>query len=309
MAHETHGAVGPVKVVEDTPSSVGLMVRAALPALPGVNALPGVRRTGSTLPDLELVRRGVAVDRSHVDAYAAVCGFPAKDTLPLPYLHMLAFPLHMSVMTDPSFPFPAMGTVHLENVITRHRPTTDRDRYDVSVRAANLRSHAKGKAFDLLTQVKVDDEVVWEEVSTYLRRGKGDESAPAGLDVPMVDDGGVEWRLPADLGRRYAAVSGDRNPIHTSNLAAKAFGFPRAIAHGMYTAARALAAVGPAHGESFAWDVEFAKPVLLPSTVAVRVAPDASPAHTGTALGAGFSYVVWSPKNARLHLSGSVRPL
>ena len=54
--------------------------------------------------------------------------------------------------------------------------------------------------------------------------------------------GGVEWRLPGDLGRRYAAVSGDRNPIHLYALTAKAFGFPRQIAHGMWSKARCLAA-------------------------------------------------------------------
>ena len=51
------------------------------------------------------------------------------------------------------------------------------------------------------------------------------------------------WRLPADLGRRYAAVSGDHNPIHLYPLTAKAFGFPRQIAHGMWTKARCVAAM------------------------------------------------------------------
>src|SRR5688572_18732590 len=101
----THGDAGPVKVVEQPPSSVALMLKAALPALPGVNALPGVRRSGSTLPDVELVRRGIDVDPSHVAAYSSVCGFPAKDTLPLTYLHMLAFSLYMQVMIDFAFPF------------------------------------------------------------------------------------------------------------------------------------------------------------------------------------------------------------
>lgn len=114
------------------------------------------------------------------------------------------------------------------------------------------------------------------------------------------------WQLDAGVGRRYAAVSGDRNPIHTSALGARAFGFPRAIAHGMYTAARALADVGAARGESYVWQVEFAKPVLLPSTVTVRIAADDA---AGTGPAGGFTFAAWDARTGRRHLSGTVAPL
>src|SRR5947209_4276264 len=202
------------RVLEGAPSSLSLMVRAALPAVPGVAAVPGLRKSGEELPDLTLERRTVPIDPDHVRAYAEVCGFPHKDALPLPYLHMLAFPLHMTLLTDRSFPFPAMGLVHLENTIEQLRRVTSRERFDVRVSAADLRPHAKGRAFDMLTEVRVDGEPVWREVSTYLRRGGGDSSAPDGLEIPPAQGNGTQWKLPAGLGRRYAAVSGDRNPIH-----------------------------------------------------------------------------------------------
>jgi acyl dehydratase len=290
-------ADGDVKVIEDAPSAVPLMLKAALPMLPGIGNLPGVRKSATELPDLVLARKGVPVDRGHVDAYAEVCGFPRKDALPLPYLHMLAFPLHMTMLTDQSFPFPAMGTVHLENTITQHRPVTARERFDVTVSADNLRGHAKGKVFDMLTEVRVDGEVVWEEVSTYLRRGRGDEAATAGMDIPVVEDGGVEWRLPADLGRRYAAVSGDRNPIHLYAATAKAFGFPRQIAHGMWSKARCVAAVENRLPDSVRVEVAFKTPILLPATVrfATRAEDD----------GLGFALV--NPRKGAPHLAGRAR--
>src|SRR5687768_15603611 len=102
------------RVVEGTPHPLPLMLKAALPALPGINLLPGIAKHGGELPDLALTRHDVPVDPAHVTAYAAVCGFPHKDTVPVTYPHMLAFPLHMAIMTDASFPFPAVGTVHLE---------------------------------------------------------------------------------------------------------------------------------------------------------------------------------------------------
>ena len=135
-------------------------------------------------------------------------------------------------------------------------------------------------------------------MSTYLARGlfllgegAADDRTPFEPPTPT-----GRWTLAADAGRRYAAVSGDRNPIHVSSLAAKAFGFPRAIAHGMFTASLALATVGAARGDAFDWSVTFAKPVLLPSTVNVRVAPS----------GSGFSLAAWSSVP---HLTGSVTPL
>jgi acyl dehydratase len=286
--------VAETRVLDDAPGSVPLMIKAALPALPGVSSLPGLRKTAKDLPDLELVRRGVAVDPGHVAAYAGVCGFPRKDALPLPYLHMLAFPLHMTMLTDGSFPFPAMGMVHLENTITQHRPTTVSETYDVSVRADNLRGHAKGRVFDMLTEVKVGDEVVWEEVSTYLRRGRGDESAGAGMDLTTVSEGGVDWRLDGDLGRRYAAVSGDRNPIHLYAATAKAFGFPRQIAHGMWSKARCVAALENRLPEAVRVDVAFKTPILLPTTVRFHADTD----------GKQQRFTLANPKSGAPHVIG-----
>ena len=288
------------RVLDEAPGSLPLMLKAALPAVPGLSSLPGLRKTGRELPDLTLTRRAVPVDPAHVAAYASVCGFPRKDTLPVPYLHMLAFPLHMALLTDPTFPFPAMGTVHLENTITQHRALTARERYDVTVSAANLRPHPKGRIFDMLTEVSVDGEVVWDEVSTYLRRGGGDESAAGGLDVPVVTDGGVDWRLPGDLGRRYAAVSGDRNPIHLYGVTAKAFGFPRQIAHGMWSKARCIAAVENRLPDAVRVEVAFKTPVLLPATVRF--------ASTTAVDGRGPAFSLVNPKSGAPHLAGRTTP-
>lgn len=122
-----------------------------------------------------------------------------------------------------------------------------------------------------------------------------DADAPAWH--PPVPTG--SWRLGADTGRRYAEVSGDRNPVHLSRLTARLFGFRRPIAHGMYTAGRALADVGPAAGHTFVWTAEFTKPLLLPATVAVSVAASDD----------GYAYTVWRQGAGRPYLTGEVRPL
>src|SRR5687768_10843699 len=126
-----------VRTLDGDGGGLATMVRAALPTLPGVNQLPGIRKTGRDLPDVEVRREDVAVARAHVDAYSRVCGFPVKDVVPLTYLHLLAFPLHMSLMADQAFPFPAIGTVHLENEITRLRPVAVGEQVSVAAHADN----------------------------------------------------------------------------------------------------------------------------------------------------------------------------
>jgi len=206
-----------------------------------IGLLPGNRRAG-TLPDLELVRRGVVADRDHLARYDRVCGFRLTDRLPATYPHVLAFPLAMRLMSAPGFPFPVVGLVHVGNRITVRRPVDAGTPLDLSVTARDLRGHDRGRQFDVVATASSGGEEVWRGVSTYLRRDRPGERRAEGehRDPPPPDT--ARWRVPARVGADYAAVSGDHNPIHTSRLGARLFGFPGPIAHGMWTKARALAA-------------------------------------------------------------------
>lgn len=260
------------KTLDSSPSILPLYARAALPMIPGASLLPFVPGGGGEIPDgLDLELTGVRAEAADVAAYAKVCGFALRDALPPTYPHMLAFPLHMAVMSDGSFPFGAVGLVHVENSIAQRRPIGIDEEMTIRVRPTKLQPHPKGKTFSLETEVLVDGEVVWESVSTMLRRGgsggeaskqeKGFEPLPA--DAPA----SAEWKLDGGLGRRYGGVSGDRNPIHMHSLTAKPLGFPGAIAHGMWTKARALAQLESKLPESFEVEVRFRKPILLPARV------------------------------------------
>jgi acyl dehydratase len=289
-----------IRSFDKAPSTAPLMLKAVLPAIPVVGGLPGIKHGSDTVPDLVLERRGVGIDPKHLAKYNEVCEFGRGDTVPATYPHMAAFALHMTLMTDASFPFAPMGLVHLRNSITQHRPIGVGETFDVSVTAADLRPHPKGRLIDLLTSASIDGEVVWEEVTTLFSRGKdgGDEAtAPplAGVEAP---DGPVQWKLPGDLGRRYGAVSGDRNPIHLYPITAKAFGFPRNIAHGMWTKARALAALQNKLSDAFTIDVEFKKPILLPSTVVFGNRTDGDVITLG----------VTSARKPSTHLVGRISP-
>ena len=277
-----------------------VMLKAALPAVPGLNQLPGIKKTGGALPDLTLRRDDVVVERGEVDRYAAVCGFPVRDVAPVPYLHMLAFPLHMQLMTDAAFPFPAIGSVHLENTITQHRPVAIGETVSLSLTADNLRASTKGRAWDMNVVGTVGDEVVWESVSTYLRVGKGDkEHGDPGLSLSSVDAKGPVWSIPENIGRTYGTVSGDRNPIHLYPLTAKALGFPRHIAHGMWSKARCIAALENRLPNAVKVEVAFKKPIFLPGKAQFGADKTAT----------GYDFTLVNPKNGAPHLLGRTTAL
>ncbi|GGD92022.1 MaoC family dehydratase [Caballeronia grimmiae] len=233
--------------------------------------LPGLFRRGRApeLPALRLVRPDVRLDAEHIGRYARVCGFIPEHGVPLTFPHVLAFPLHLMMLTDPSFPWPALGMVHLANSVRLRRPLAAGQRVRIEVECGPVVTHDKGHAFTLHTRIYRRGEAVWDGDSVYLKRCVRSESAAPLLraaetpHMPLVRE--ARWQLPAQLGRDYAKASGDFNPIHLHALSAKAFGFPRAIAHGMWTLGRTLAALSPskalaaghAHGE-------FKLPLYLP---------------------------------------------
>ena len=286
----------PTVVLPGVPGLGGLYARGA-----GLAVARRVRSGPSTLPSVDYVVRGVRASSEHLTEYQHLLGESASDELPAGFVHVLAFPVATALMVRSDFPLSLVGLVHLANRVTQRRPLTLGDALDVRASAADLRPHRSGTQVDLVTEVSVDGALAWRGVSTYLARGVflagsvDDSSAPFSPPTPT-----GRWTLDGDVGRRYAAVSGDRNPIHLSALSAKALGFPRAIAHGMYTASRALADVGAGRGDAFDWSVEFVKPVLLPGTVTVRVA--GAPAD-------GFTFAGWDARSGKPHLTGSVRPL
>ncbi|MBV4486528.1 acyl dehydratase [Pseudomonas sp. SWRI153] len=241
------------------------------PSLPGLYSRAALRRkiTGTQLPGSGL-RCWVDIDGKRLAAYRKVCGFVDDGLLPPTYPHILAFALQMQLLTARDFPFPLLGLIHLSNRIRVLRPMGAISRAQVSVRVRNLQPHPKGATFDLLTTL--DDQLgpLWEAESQMLCRGVKLEGEALARDwEPSLDLLEVaRWTAPADIGRQYAKVSGDYNPIHLSAASAKLFGFPTAIAHGLWNKARTLAALAdhlPKANLEIA--VHFRKPVRLPSEV------------------------------------------
>lgn len=247
------------RVLDESPSLGGLYVKAVLPA----------RGRPDTLPDLRLELPETAADLTHIAAYRRVCDLPFREVLPATYPHVLAFPLHLALLTDSDFPFAAMGCVHVSNRIEQRRPLGLTESLDLAVWAESLAPHRRGRTVTIVSEASARGEVLWRDETVLLKPGAGgapDAQKSGGLPVEP-PTGPARWDLPNGLGRGYAAVSGDRNPIHLYDVTAKALGFRRHIAHGMWIKARCLAELDNRLPPSFAVEVAFKKPIELPSQV------------------------------------------
>jgi acyl dehydratase len=291
-----------------SPRILPLYARAAAATfVPGAGRLPflpGGGRDADIPTGLELELADVAIDPGHLAAYAKVCRFALRDEVPATYLHVVAFPLHLRLMSDGRFPFGAVGLIHVANRIEHRRAVRLDARLSIRVRATALEPHPRGRSFTIVSEARAGDEVVWTEETTILRRessnGGRQPSARSSGDTADEPPASAQWRLPGDLGRRYAGVSGDRNPIHMHNVPAKLLGFPRAIAHGMWTTARCLAALENRLPAAFAVEARFRRPVLLPSTVTFGSAQDD---------GGAIRFAVRAARDGTPHLDGRVEPL
>ena len=248
------------------PSGLMNLVRAA------AGALPFVPR-GDTLPDRTLTVDELTIDPANVAAYANVTGLRFGDAVPLTYPFALTFPTVMSLVTGFDFPFAAMGSVHIENHITQHRPILVTDTVSAQVHAANLREHRRGLLGDIVTNANVGNENAWHQVTTFLhqqRTSLSDEPKPPQKQPKPGPPNAVLRITPGQI-RHYASVGGDHNPIHTNPIAAKLFGFPTVIAHGMFTAAAVLANIEGQLTDAVKYSVRFAKPVVLPARAGLYV--------------------------------------
>ncbi|WP_026470419.1 MaoC family dehydratase [Alkanindiges illinoisensis] len=253
-----------------------------------------------TLPQAEYIVDRLNIDEKHLKAYNDICTFKNDGTVPAMYLAVLAQSLQMSMMTEEPFPFALLGMVHIRNVVRQTRKIEANEVLTLSCKFGELRPHDKGQQFDFITAASVNGEQVYSGVTTYLVRQKVEAAAKSDKPKDNCKPGynnTQDWSIPENIGRRYAAISGDVNLIHIHEYTAKAFGFKRAIAHGMWTKARSLAALGDLP-DAYEADVQFKLPVFIPTKVTLQSVKDSN-----------ILFELCDTKTGKPHLSGQVTSL
>ncbi len=281
------------QILAQMPSAEALYLRAATTVFRRPKGRP-------TLPTPAVRVENVGVDARHLSAYREVCGFADSEILPITFPHVMAGALHLQLMTRSEFPLPMLGLVHIRNSIQQSRGLRADELFSVNARIGEARDVRQGLEFDLLTEFEADGQVVWQEASTILFRVPGPKTAggkpPPAPPSPLAEY--ASFDAPADIGRRYASVGKDYNPIHLAPLPAKLFGFKRHIAHGMWSLARCAALLeGSAGGVPSQLDVQFKQPLFLPGRVALKYLKNAD----------GTEYALLSRTSNKVHLSGTLR--
>lgn len=292
-----------VTVLQAPPSSLSVLTR----GLRGI--LPLVGKQGRLTPETQLPTRAVElavdIDPERVGAYCDAVGLRNTGEVPVMYLYVLSFPLIMDLFLSDDFPAAAVGSVHVENTITRRRRVVSGERLTLRTSVGNLREHRKGMLIDFTTEFTDSDGAsVASEVSTMMIQQKTSLSGePSGPSPKEGRPGAPDALLTVDgaLIRRYASVGGDRNPIHMSPLGGKAFGFPSSIAHGAWTAAAVLRVVEGHIPDEVIYHVRFGRPVILPAKIGLFVTRDEA---TG-----GTEIVAKDLKKGFPHVTATVTPL
>ena len=258
-------------------SGTAPIVLNSLPNMPIILAKAAIKsgsyKVGDSLPAISAEWQNMPIDAQHLAQYNRICGF-AEHKMPATYLWTRAFPLIMRILVSKQFPLPAMGQVHLSNQISVHKTFDISKKITITAAVAHSKLSSKGLEWTMQLTADVEGLSVWSSQSTFLHRCKTGIERNSKI-IENADGESQQWTLAKDLGRRYAAISGDYNPIHLGALSAKLFGFKQAIAHGMWSKARCLAALDAVTPDSgYQVNVNFLKPVYLPSTVNFYAKPE-----------------------------------
>lgn len=271
-----------------------------------IGAKPVVK--SKTIPEATYVVKRLAIDVDHLNRYNHVCGFKDNSFLPPTYLCVLAQTLQMNMMVKEPFPFPILGLVHITNTVKQYRPIAQYETIELACSFGDLRPHDKGQQFDFITTAKINDELVYESTTTYLVRGKTSggkkPSEKQAKAVPASDNIHAIWNVSDNIGRTYAPISGDFNPIHIHAVTAKAFGFPTAIAHGMWSKARSIAEMGDLP-DAFEVEVAFKLPILLPAQVEL-IGEDTA---ASTPEKREVNFTLYDAKSDKPHITGTMKTL
>jgi hypothetical protein len=230
-----------------------------------------------------------------IQAYRELCGIGNDGNLPLLYPHVFTSSMHIHLITDKRFPASALGAVHSRMHIVQHEPIPESQKVDLHCRISDARTLKAGLETDITTTLCVEDKCLWESVSTYIFRGRkfgkpGDQHPWAHfeeLGEPTLE---AEWKVPVDMGKRYAKITGDYNPIHVSRFAAKLFGFKRDIVHGMWSLCRCLA-----HIPDFSYD----QPTRIDASFKGPIFMDSGCTMKGCETDGGYRFDLYNKGNSR----------
>lgn len=213
------------------------------------------------------------IDAMQLRRYRDDFGF-AREAIPLTFWYLAAQRAQVATMLDEAFPFRLPGTVHTGNLLRAHAAPDPALPVLLSTSVTIQPPGDNGAVLALLeTRGEQAGRRVFDCDSSYLMvRGRARTGGrPPETPLPAL----AGWQVGPRCGRRYAALSGDWNPIHLWTWSARLMGLRHPIIHGMHSLARACAELERLHGRAVGeLEARFRAPVPLGSELALGADPD-----------------------------------
>ncbi len=219
-------------------------------------------------------------------AYAELCAAELQPpNIPPAYPQVRTNGMQGTLMLESGRGGGSLSLVHVRNTIDVYDDFSLDDVMDIECKLGAIMPVKRGKEHELGTTLRRNGKLLWRSSAIFLLRGEK-SSRKRQSKQQKSDDGpfsertlGKEtcrqtWNLGPDLGRRYARISGDYNPIHLGRLPARLFGFQKPIAHGLWMLEFAFSAFKQQHPHMktpFRYEAAFLRPVFLPSTPTLRL--------------------------------------
>lgn len=209
---------------------------------------------------------GTRINREKLEAYRSYFSF--SDALPMSYLYLIAQRAQGVLMLHKDYTIPIPGTIHLSNYLEQLEAIDIEAPLDIKATlSVPYESEGSLKPSISIVFYQHGIPVALCDSGYLVKRKKRSKSGLKPKRVPDLYDSGQgevkEWKLDKDVGKAYADISDDHNPIHKSVWAAKLVGFKRPIAHGWFTVSTAISDIGR-NPRSIA--VSFKRPLLVPAT-------------------------------------------
>ena len=229
------------------------------PALATVSRGIRIAETGINISRLF---SNVLLDEQRLSTYRAYFGF--SDAIPFTYLYLFAQRAQAASMLSKEYGLPIPGTIHLNNRLTLLEAVTIDEPFSLQVEI-KVPYKAEGSLISEATvSFRQSEQLKAQCNSLYLikRKKKNPKARTGNRDaINELSNAISQWDLGKNVGKQYAEVSDDHNPIHKSVFWARVAGFKRPIAQGWFVASRIAA---ERKKPISAIEVEFSKPVFLP---------------------------------------------
>jgi acyl dehydratase len=222
---------------------------------PGVGGAVGVLATAEGVAvEGDVVGRRYHVPRFALDPevavrFAAVVGAKPGRFGPVAHPCLVARPalcvLH-AVLADPAVRADRSTMLHAQSDITWHAPLRLGADVAIDAEIVDAGPYGSRRGLEVVTRVAEPGGQTLADLQTVLAfappalavaEGRPRLEAPPSEphDATVVADRAV--RFDADFPARYAAASGDTNPLHLDGAAARAAGLPGVVLHGLSTVA------------------------------------------------------------------------